>query len=793
MAFSSQFALSYGLDKLLPVVPFVNFASEGLLELVRVHKRSGSDLPTEYELAHMLGRNKINAQFGNSFKTAIRQSTVVRRVYDIAELVLEAGAGPTVEHSISRIPFSSMVIQVSLLLWSHQIDSLVKGVGKLIQRGTQVKQMSLPSSEALLGTFRSIRQQTSGYPWELVFAAVEETLKAQLNLTSSQLSRSIPLPVLQVLAGGTSILQSRPGFVFLAIRTLEGLSTIVVWVHNILGLTVEIKADRGSTSFGHGPAAVVIDCKRDNGTFLAEAAILNETQDVKFQVVSKPMLDPPLRPAMAHTLKGYGSKYVQEFLGFWSSDVEDELVSQKIVSYYMSICLAIAENYKTSKQRPLHRRTDEHIPSRQRIFEVGKMLFPGFEISSSSLHDQDARKGHSNDEIRGIPHDGFWGSNDVKFRTMRALQGTIFALSAVDNLKDCEMVPLNINSSSKYDDYRCLTMSNSFMTLASLLSDETLETGDLTKAGVISGRGWSLCMSSIVSSDPESLRPGLTILQGVPSREGERRECIRDSQDYSYSDSLVEPHSGCTIVAGPGSTSHISCYVKGSETAYHIGMDDRSFWVHKTFACLEDTPQRRDIATIRAGFRLLQVFYWATCPLPECNHSVETENELTLTPQTYVFAGLCEQITKSSLKFRKALRITGAADFVTNTEGTEQVDAPGTVEISSDEDSSTDNDSSLDDHSTSSGQRDSNDEQHLGLARVQPSSAAGPLKTHTPSVYISLSSNNLALRWILLSNLRNMSCFDAVYLKHSKCCIPCSIAFIQSRTSGKIQRVALIT
>ena len=213
---------------------------------------------------------------------------------------------------------------------------------------------------------------------------------------------------------------------------------------------------------------------------------------------------------------------------------------------------------------------------------------------------------HSYDEIRGIPHDGFWGSNDMAFRSIRALQGTIFALSAVDDLSDCGTVPLSINSTSKYDNYICLTMSNSFTTFANIISDEALETEDLAKAGVISGRGWSLCMSSIVSSDPESVRPGLTILRGVPSREGERKECIRDSQFLVESDCLVESCSSCTIIA------------------------------------------------------------------------------------------------------------------------------------------------------------------------------------------VSLSSNNPALRWILLHNLRAKSSFDAVYLKHSKCCVPYAIKFIQAKTSGKIQRLALI-
>ncbi|MCJ1431254.1 hypothetical protein MMC27_000605 [Xylographa pallens] len=793
MAFSSSIALSYGLDSLLPVVPIVNFASEALLELVRTHKRSGSDLPTEYELARALGHNNINAQFENSFKTAIRQSTVVRRVYDIAELVLEAGAGPTVEHAITRVPFSSMVIQVSLLLWSHQVDSLVKGVGKLLQWGRESKHQSLSSPEALLGTLRSIRQQTSGYPWELLFAAVEETLKAQLGLTSSQLSRSIPLPVLQVIAYDTSILQSRSGGEFLAIRTLEGVSTIVVWVHNMLGLTVEIKADKGKTLFGYGPAAVVIDCRRSNGTFVAEAAILNETQDVKFQVVLSPMVDPPLRPANALTLKGYGSKYVQDLLDFWSSGVEDATVSQIIAPYYMSICLAIVEDYKTSKQRSIHRKADEHIPSKQRIFEVVRMLFPGFEISSSSLHDQDNRMEHSYDEIRGNPHDGFWGSNDMKSRSMRALQGTIFALSAVDNLSDCEMVPLSINSTSKYDNYMCLTVSNSFTTLANLISDEVLETEDLATAGVISGRGWSLCMSSIVSSDPESLRPGLTILHGVPSRKGERRECIRDSQFLVESDWSIESYSSSTIVAEPGNTFHVSCFVKGSETAYHIGMDDRSFWVHKTFSCFEDDPQRKEKARIRAGFRSLQVFYWASCPLPECDHFVEKENELTIPPRTYVFAGLCEPSRNNSIIWKRLLQSNGSTDSLTDPVGTDQVNALGTIQISSDGEGSTSNDSSSDDHNSPVRQSGSNDERSSDLTNIQSSSAAIPSKMYPPSVYISLSNNNPALRWILLSNLRVKSCFDAVYLKHSKCCVPCAIKFIQARTSRKIQRVALVT
>lgn len=106
MALSSQFSLSVELTKLLPMGPLARVAGRRLLSILREMRDEGYDAVTEEDLAEIFGRNRIDPQFESSFRTAVRHSAV-HKVVDIAELMLEAGAGPTVRRSLKEPAYFS--------------------------------------------------------------------------------------------------------------------------------------------------------------------------------------------------------------------------------------------------------------------------------------------------------------------------------------------------------------------------------------------------------------------------------------------------------------------------------------------------------------------------------------------------------------------------------------------------------------------------------------------------------------------------------------------------------------
>ena len=59
--FTTQFAVSLELAKILPVRAAISYSAESLVKLIRVLKRSGSDFLVEEDLAAIFGRGKIEA------------------------------------------------------------------------------------------------------------------------------------------------------------------------------------------------------------------------------------------------------------------------------------------------------------------------------------------------------------------------------------------------------------------------------------------------------------------------------------------------------------------------------------------------------------------------------------------------------------------------------------------------------------------------------------------------------------------------------------------------------------
>ena len=170
------------------------------------------------------------------------RKSAIHRLSEAAEIVIEAGAGPSVRRSLTEPAYSSMIIQLSLLTWTHVLDSLARALAKALERRLQGSDQyhQFPDQETLKGTLRACRQQTSGFMWELIFAAVEIQLRAIGYSPSPHESRPIAFYVLQALLDAFTAVQYFPGERIIRLETWEGVVTIVVWDHYLLGLTVAV-------------------------------------------------------------------------------------------------------------------------------------------------------------------------------------------------------------------------------------------------------------------------------------------------------------------------------------------------------------------------------------------------------------------------------------------------------------------------------------------------------------------------------------------------------------------------
>lgn len=124
MAMGSQFSLTLELTKLVPFGSLLNAAGHGLVRALREIQASGSDPFAEEDLAEVFGRNRLEPLFESTFRTAIKHS-VIHHISSIAELVIEGGAGPTVRRSLKETGYFAMVVQLSLLTFTHEVPAFL--------------------------------------------------------------------------------------------------------------------------------------------------------------------------------------------------------------------------------------------------------------------------------------------------------------------------------------------------------------------------------------------------------------------------------------------------------------------------------------------------------------------------------------------------------------------------------------------------------------------------------------------------------------------------------------------
>lgn len=151
------------------------------------------------------------------------------------------------------------------------------------------------------------------------------------------------LVVLQATLDSFAAVQYLPANLFIHIESNFGISTIVVWAHHVLGLTVCVEGDNSTVRFGNGFDSVVIEARSGGET---KPSLLNAV----FQVTDSAD-DLPLEVSCQHPVIGYGTRVLE--LQNFHSDIESE----------------------RTKTSDVDRREKNMYPSAQRIVAVGKSLF----------------------------------------------------------------------------------------------------------------------------------------------------------------------------------------------------------------------------------------------------------------------------------------------------------------------------------------------------------------------------------------------------------------------------------
>lgn len=334
MSIDASFQLGFELTNILNTATQAVSAISSIA-MVDAVRKAGSDVLTEVKLASFLGRNRIDSILEVHFRQAVAKSerNLVSRYL---EIVLESGAGPTVQNALKDTALFSMIVQMSLLCSVHEHQPFANAIMEAIERivkDFKGNPRAIPDYPSLLGTMRVIQRETAAFQWSALFESVERTIqerlseadphpkplakRRKLNKTSSLnldrhsiKDRGISFPILQSLLMALESLQHFCEERQIYIECGTGISTLVVWCFHVLGLSVKISIEDRDVKFGHGLFNVLI---KETFTMRSSVSlIVPRSQDKPLFTLSSSEQDPKFGPELRAKILRFGQTALKE-------------------------------------------------------------------------------------------------------------------------------------------------------------------------------------------------------------------------------------------------------------------------------------------------------------------------------------------------------------------------------------------------------------------------------------------------------------------------------------------------
>lgn len=578
---NAQFQLGLELTNVLnPLTSAVS--ALGSLALVKAIKRAGSDALTELELASFLGRNRIDPRIQLHFREIVgrMKQTELSRYLDI---VLDSGAGPTVQNALQNPELLSMVIQLSALCYTHESDSLAQAIVEAIGRNVRELRGDLtkvPDYPSLCGTLRVCKQETASFQWSHLYDAVEHRIESSIkgsrsskrrkSSTRSQESvrpvglnrpsiaiRTLPFPVLQVLLLCLHSLQQFPDERLLNIECTSGISTLIVWCYYVLGLNVKLILQGHEIDFGEPSRNVFI---RESTSRESHASLLhpNSQHEPLFTLTSREG-DPRVGPELRKKARGFGHEVVKQ-LGVGGKDLN--MYYDWVIHQSLRVFQARAElnGQSTSRKSDSNERhcfakwsnAEVYDFTEDRIIRAGAFLFDLERVDERSV---------KADAVCSTPA-------KKHLLDLSSLAMLLLSLARVEpeDLQNCSDLPLSTQVQQRLkEDEPCaksiacgnlqtvaLGLTKSFDILSRFLQGPIFSEELNKRTVLVSACGWSLYFDSVNGADPADVSVStLRFVHGVPTHHGVRKTRIIDGPTellFSPSESLLLKNQWKTCV-----------------------------------------------------------------------------------------------------------------------------------------------------------------------------------------------------------------------------------------------------
>ena len=590
MAFMNQFALTLELTRLLPPIGWAaNKASSAFMSRAREFRQSGSDIVVEEDLVNVFGRCKISDTLTSSFRVIVANSS--SNVPLLEAITLSGGPGPTVIRALQETPYFAMVVQISLLVWTFNARYLATTLTEALRRrseGAPSSSSSLPSSpdrQGILGVLRACESQTSAFNWNMMLNAVSTTL----GYEADKAPIDFPHFVLQGLLDMFPMVQTLPSDRLIHIQIPlgedmdSGTSTLVVWAHHVLGLTVVVRSrcsDRQSNRsirFGTpGLEQVFIDeVPADDEPFIT---LLDAQREHLLTIRPEPDAESSLIGSVRRIpARGWGNSLLADALqNVRIFRAPSQAVIEDLQTVTTAFAFVIAKNLiKDDSHRNVTHDTGEerntmmYDVDEQHLLQASRFLFNNPHISRGSIDSfvrqcyfkalderlprplalDAAARAHPLVENHDNVVDDEW---NIICGNARRLSIFLIALAHVVNLEDCEdlmFVGFAFSDMSEHTLAHQLEDwdGKSFLRIPDAAWLQALAIPFLSHQQnvwnlpwetvcLISDKRWSCWISTFGDSDPAYVRAGSVSLgRGSPCRNGVWKTGIRDSAHGSYS------------------------------------------------------------------------------------------------------------------------------------------------------------------------------------------------------------------------------------------------------------------
>ena len=661
----AQFQLGFELTNILnPATQAISAISS--IAIVDAVRKAGSDVLTEVKLASFLGKNRIGQILETHFRQAVAKSerNLISRYL---EIVLESGAGPTVQNALKDTALFSMIVQMSLLCSVHEHQPFANAIVEAIQRivrDFKGNPEAIPDYPSLLGTMRVIQRETAAFQWSGLFASVERTIRERLPKANprqkstakrrrrdepscvdldrqSVKDRGLSFPILQALLLALESLQhfSEERQVYIECGT--GISTLIVWCFHVLSLSVKVCIEDREVTFGKGPFNVVIQEILTKSSSVS--LILPRSPNEYLFTLSSSERDPNFGPELRAKIMGFGKAVLKE-MDVPSSDISDACYSVITGALTSSHRCYWCEKYSTftmhlpDPHEACGRCNPRRYPGRARILETARVLF--------------GLKEFNEERLREMPR--------VKQKRQNGcgeLVLLLLSLSRVQyqDMEQCADVPFSIKafqkrSNSEEARHPSLLhigfpdVTESFEILAHYLLGQRYSKGFTEQALLVSDCGWSIFFDAIDATDPSDVSIcNIRLLPGVPSVEdasGNRviKDRVLDGPtelSFSYSDSTLLEAEGISGTPTVNFLAGVSTARRGNAL---IGFrDNDSFLATQSFTWnSKETEKKIHILGFREMLELCNDFTWL---LPCACDDKTTELESLKSGQVFIIKG----------------------------------------------------------------------------------------------------------------------------------------------------------